>query len=106
MSSGGGVITSQFSSPPWSSSTTLSSTYSGVTFSTTTITTDTWVDITIPINPTPFEPMLSEAGDYIITEDGFNLITESGSDQVIPIDITNVDNLGNSIVDTLNIYQS
>ena len=106
MSSGGGVITSQFSSPPWSTSTTLSSAYSGVTFSTTTITTDTWVDITIPINPTPFEPILSESGDYIITEDGFNLITESGSDQVIPIDITNVDSLGNSIVDTLNIYQS
>lgn len=105
--SGGGTTTIPVVVPKWGvGGTTLSTPHSGVTFSATTIYTDTWVDVVVPTNSTPLDNVIAEDGVNIsITEEGFLSITESFATQVIPIDFTSVDSIGNSITNTINLYQ-
>lgn len=105
--SGGGTITIPVVVPKWSvSGTTIWTPYPGVTFSTTTIHTDTWVNVVVPATSTPLDNVVAEDGVTIsITEEGFLSITESFATQVIPIDFTSVDSIGNSITNTINLYQ-
>jgi hypothetical protein len=104
----GGVIDTPWVVPEWASNTNFSSSYSGVTFSPATITEDSWVEITIPANPTPTTPIVSESGvDSIITEEGFILINEEYTSQEIPITVDYVESsTGASISNTITIYQS
>jgi hypothetical protein len=104
----GGVIDTPWVVPEWASNTNFISSYSGVTFSPSTITEDSWVEITIPANPTPTTPIVSESGvDSIITEDGFILINEEYTSQEIPITVDYIEiATGATISNTLTIYQS
>jgi len=104
----GGVIDTPWVVPEWASNTNFSSSYSGVTFSPATISADSWVAITIPANPTPTTPIVSESGvDSIITEEGFILINEEYTSQEIPITVDYVEaSTGASISNTITIYQS
>lgn len=104
----GGVIDTPWVVPEWASETNFSSSYSGVTFSPATITEDSWVEITIPANPTPTTPIVSESEiDSIITEDGFILINEEYTSQEIPITVDYIETAtGATISNTLTIYQS
>lgn len=104
----GGTIDTPWVVPEWASNTNFSSSYSGVTFSPSTITEDSWVEITIPANPTPITPIVSESGvDSIITEEGFILINEEYTSQEIPITVDYIETAtGATISNTLTIYQS
>ena len=103
----GGVINVPVVVPTWSDETNFSSSYSGVTFSTATITEDSWVGITIPVNPTPKTPIVTESGtDSWITDEGFGIINESYTSQEIPITIDYIETAtGATISNTIIIYQ-
>ena len=105
--SDGGTIEVPVVVPTWSpTGTGVSTPYSGVTFSGTTFTEDGWVDITIPANPNPVVPVVSESStDPWVTEDGFNVITEDWTTKVIQINYTNTDITGTSIINSLNLFQ-
>ena len=105
--SDGGTIKTPVVVPTWSTTGTgVSTPYSGVTFSGTTFTTDGWVDITIPASPTPVIPVVSESStDPWITEDGYNVITEDWTTNIIQIDYTNIDATGTSIINSFNLFQ-
>ena len=103
----GGVIDTPWVVPEWVSNTNFGSSYSGVTFSPSTITEDSWVEITIPANPTPKTPIVSESGiDSIITEEGFVFINEEYTSQEIPITVDYIETAtGATISNTITIYQ-
>ena len=105
-SSGGTTTINWKVSPNWTESVTFDSTWTGVTFSPTTITSNTSVDVTIPANTNTPTPIVSEdAVNSIITDDGYNIVNEEGSNAVIPIDATNHNYDGTTSVYTLNIFQ-
>lgn len=108
VSSSGGVVSETFFVPSTLvSSATLSSPNSGVTFSETTITSTSAVDITIPANANTPSIIVSESGtDNIITDDGYGIVNEEGFQDIITIDINYNYYDGSTQVDTLNIYQS
>lgn len=104
--SDGGTFPMPVSVPHWTDSIGLSSTYTGVTFSTSSVTTDTWVDTTFPTNPNPMTPIISENGtDPVITEEGFAIVNEDYAIQTIPVDYTYYGKNGNTFVNTLNFTQ-
>lgn len=105
--SNGGTITMPVVVPTWSTSgTEVFTPYPGVTFSGTTFYNDTWVDVVVPTNTTPLDNLVTEDSvSTTITEDGFQLITESFAIQTIPIEFTSIDSLGNSITNTINLFQ-
>jgi hypothetical protein len=78
-----------------------------VSFSETTITSTSIVDITIPANANTPSIIVSESGtDNIITDDGYGIVNEEGFQDIITIDINYNYYDGSTQVDTLNIYQS
>ena len=105
--SGGGTVKAPVVVPTWSTTGTgVSTPYPGVTFSGSTFTTDTWVDITVPANSTPVVPVVSESStDAWITEDGYNVITEDWTTNIIQINYTNTDTTGTSIINSFNLFQ-
>jgi len=105
--SDGGTIKAPVVVPTWSTTGTgVSTPYSGVTFSGTTFTSDGWVDITVPSNSTPVVPIVSESStNPWITEDGYNVITEDWTTNIIQINYTNTDTTGTSIINSFNLFQ-
>jgi len=72
------------------SSTAFSSPISGVSFSPSTITESTTIDVTIPANTNTPTPIVTESGtDTLITDDGWGIINEEGQGNIIPIYATN-----------------
>lgn len=65
----------------------LSTVASGVTFSTSTFTTDTNVVVSVPSNSDPIIEFTTEEGYTLITEDSFILRSEQGNDNTIVIDV-------------------
>lgn len=65
----------------------LSTVASGVTFSTSTFTTDTNVVVSVPSNSDPINELTTEEGYTLITEDSFILRSEQGNDNTIVIDV-------------------
>jgi hypothetical protein len=104
---GGGSIKAPIVVPTWADETDVSSTYSGVIFDTTTFTGDGWVDITIPANPTPKTPIVTETGtDTWISDSGYGIINEDYTIQEIPIIIDYVStSTGLTTSNTTIIYQ-
>lgn len=90
---------------PWDvpngvSSVDLTSPIAGVSFSPSTITTSTTVDVTIPANTNTPTPIVTESGtDTWITDDGWGIINEEGAGVIIPIYATN-----NNFDGTTTIY--
>lgn len=106
-SSGGTIPINWKVSPNWTESVTLSTAWTGVTFSSTTLTSNTVVDVTIPANTNTPTPIVSESAvDAIITDDGYNIVNEEGQGAIIPIDATNHYYDGTTSVYTLNLYQA
>ena len=102
----GGTISYPVSVPVATTSIGISSIYPGVTISTATVTTDTWTNITAPTNPNPMTPIVTESGtDSWISDEGFGIINEDYSTQVIPIDFTYNNNDGSTYINTLNLSQ-
>ena len=103
----GDVVSVPVVVPVWAEETNFSSSYSGVAFSTSTITEDSWVEITIPVNPTPKTPIVTESGtDSWITDEGFGIINENYAPQEIPITIDYIETAtGATISNTITIYQ-
>ena len=83
----GGAITIDVGVRTKAKSSNLSTVTPGVTFSTSTITTDTNVVVTIPTNADPITEFTTEEGYTLITDDSFILRSEQGNDNVIVIDV-------------------
>lgn len=107
INSAGGTIKTPIVVPTWADETNISSTYTGVTFDTTTFTSDGWIDITLPANPTPKTPIVTETGtDTWISDSGFGIINEDYTIQEIPITIDYVStSTGLTTSNTTIIYQ-
>ena len=103
----GGVIDTPVVVPTWADQTQFSSTYSGVSFSPSTITEDSWIAITLPANPTPKTPTITESGtDSLITDSGFGIINENYTTQEIPVTYNFLEtSTGSTISETITIYQ-
>jgi hypothetical protein len=103
----GGVIDTPVVVPSWADQTQFSSTYSGVSFSPSTITEDSWIEMTLPANPTPKTPTITESGtDSLITESGFGIINENYTTQEIPVTYNFLEtSTGSTISETITIYQ-
>ena len=83
----------------------ISTVTSGVTFSTSTITTDTNVLITIPSNPNPKYILTSQSGEILISQDSFNLRSQQGDDATIVIDVDETMRDGSTDAYTIEILQ-
>jgi hypothetical protein len=83
----------------------ISTVTSGVTFSTSTITTDTNVLVTIPSNPNPKYILTSQSGEILISQDSFNLRSQQGDDATIVIDVDETMRDGSTDAYTINILQ-
>lgn len=103
----GGVIITPGVVPEWASETNFSSSYAGVSFSPSTITEDSLVEITLPVNPDAKTPIVTESGtDTLITEEGFGMINEDYTTQEIPITYGFLEtSTGTTISETITIYQ-
>jgi hypothetical protein len=77
----------------------------GVTFSTSTITTDTNVLVTIPSNPNPKYILTSQSGEILISQDSFNLRSQQGDDATIVIDVDETMRDGSTDAYTIEILQ-
>ena len=88
-----------------STQTTVSTTASGVSFSSTTFTSDDFVTITYPANPTSEFEIITEAGDNVITSDNFNLIDEESNYTIIPVQFTHTLQNGTEEVNYTYILQ-
>ena len=86
-------------------SATISTTFSGVTISPSTITSSQFVEVCIPENINTPSFLLAENSDYLITEDYNNLITENSSVQVITLTVTYTMLDGSTTVNTIQILQ-
>lgn len=87
---GGGTIPLDWGFPNGVSSAAFSSTIPGVSFSPSTITESTTIDVTIPANTNTPTPIVLESGtDTFITEGGWGIVNEEGQSVVIPIYATN-----------------
>lgn len=83
----------------------LSTVASGVTFSTSTFTTDTNVVVSVPSNSNPITEFTTEDGYTLITEDSFILRSEQGNDNTIVINVAETLKNGSSDSYTINILQ-
>jgi len=105
-STGGTVTKTIFVPTSWTESVDIATTTSGVTFSTTNVTTTTNVDITLPANSGTPTPIWSEnATDFIVTDDGYNIVNEGGSGAVVPIDLTYNNYDGTTQINSFNLWQ-
>jgi len=96
----GGTVTYKWELANGVDSVGFSSPIGGVSFSPSTITTNTEVDITIPTNTNTPTPIVTESGtDTWLTDDGWNIINEEGAGVTIPIYATN-----NNFDGTTSIY--
>lgn len=107
VTSSSGTIYTPVVVPKWADTTEVSSTYSGVTFDSTSFTGDTWVEVTYPANPTPKTPIVTESGtDTWATDSGFGIINENYSVQEIPITFDYIETAtGATISETIIFYQ-
>jgi hypothetical protein len=105
--SGGGTITKTIYVPDsWTESVDISTTTPGVTFSSTTVTSTSTIDITLPANSGTPTPIWSEdATDFVVTDDGYNVVDESGSGVVVPIDLTYNNYDGTTQINSFNLWQ-
>ena len=101
----GGTVTVGVGLTTTAQSSNISTVTSGVTFSTSTITTDTNVLVTIPVNADPIIEFTTEQGYTLITEDSFTLRSEPGNDNVIVLDIDETMVDGSTDSYTINIIQ-
>jgi len=85
--------------------TTVSTTATGVSFSSTTFTSDDFVTITYPANPTSEFEIITEAGDNVITSDNFNLIDEESNYTIIPVQFVHTLQNGDNAVNYTYILQ-
>ena len=83
----------------------ISTVTSGVTFSTSTITTDTNVLVTIPSNPNPKYILTSQSGEILISQDSFNIRSQQGDDATIVIDVDETMRDGSTDAYTIEILQ-
>jgi hypothetical protein len=92
--------------PNGAASATITSSFSGVTITPSTIYKNQLVEVCIPANPNTTSKILAENTNPIITETGLNLITEESSVQVITIVATYTDINGNiSAIATIIVQQ-
>ena len=101
----GGTVTVGVGLTTTAQSSNISTVTSGVTFSTSTITTDTNVLVTIPVNAAPIIEFTTEEGYTLITEDSFTLRSEQGNDNVIVLDVDETMVDGSTDSYTINIIQ-
>jgi len=85
--------------------TAVSTTTLGVTFSGVTFTSDDYVTVNYPANPTAEFEIITEAGDNVITSDNFNLIDEESNYTIIPIQFTHTLQNGTEEVNYTYILQ-
>jgi len=83
----------------------VSTTTPGVSFSSTTFTSDGYVTVTYPANPIAEFEIITEAGDNVITSDNFNLIDEESNYTIIPVQFTHTLQNGNEEVNYTYILQ-
>jgi len=89
------------------SSTAFSSSIGGVSFSPSTITESTTIDVTIPANTNTPTPIVTESGtDTLITDDGWGIVNEEGAGVVIPIYATNTNFDGTTSIYDFYLTQS
>ncbi len=69
-------------------SATITTSYSGVTITPSTITSSQAVEVCVPANANTTSFLLAENSDFLITEEFQNLITENSTTQVITLVIT------------------
>ena len=101
----GGTITVGVGLSTTAQSSNISTVTTGVTFSTSTITTDTNVLVTIPSNPDPKYILTSQSGEILISQDSFNLRSQQGDDATIVIDVDETMRDGSTDSYTINILQ-
>jgi len=83
----------------------ISTSFSGVTISPSTITQSQFIDVTVPANADSTQFLLAENSDELITEEYQNLITENSTNQVITLDVLNTFGDGSTITKTIQIIQ-
>ena len=86
-------------------SATIATTFSGVTITPSTITSSQTISVCIPENLNSTQYILAENGDFLITEEFQNLITENSAVQVIVLTITYTLSDGSTVVQTQTILQ-
>jgi hypothetical protein len=86
-------------------SATITTTFGGVTITPSTITSAQTIEVCIPENTNSTQYILAENGDFLITEDYNNLITENSTVQVIVLTITYTLSDGSTVVQTQTILQ-
>ena len=86
-------------------SATITTTFGGVTITPSTITSAQTIEVCIPENTNSTQYILAENGDFLITEEYQNLITENSTVQVIVLTITYTLSDGSTVVQTQTILQ-
>ena len=86
-------------------SATITTTFGGVTITPSTITSAQTIEVCIPENTNSTQYILAENGDFLITEEYQNLITENSAVQVIVLTITYTLSDGSTVVQTQTILQ-
>lgn len=86
-------------------SATITTTFPGVTITPSTITSAQTIQVCIPQNPNSTQFILAENGDFLITEEFQNFITENSAVQVITLVITYTFGDGSTSVQTQTILQ-
>jgi len=86
-------------------SATITTTFGGVTITPSTITSAQTIEVCIPENTNSTQYILAENGDFLITEEWQNLITENSAVQVIVLTITYTLSDGSTVVQTQTILQ-
>jgi hypothetical protein len=81
------VVNTQILFPNFVKSALITTTTGGVTISPSTITSEQYVDITIPTDTNVYYTRITEDGNTRVSETFSNRITEQGEDKIIPIDI-------------------
>ncbi len=105
--SGGGTTKLPWKVPNGAIDTTFTSPVAGVTFTPSTTTTFTEIDVYVPPNINTPTPIWTESTtDNIITDDGYGVFNEEGSGVVIPVDATNDNFNGLTSVYSFNLFQS
>jgi hypothetical protein len=86
-------------------SATITTTFGGVTITPSTITSAQTIEVCIPENTNSTQYILAENGDFLITEEWQNIITENSTVQVIVLTITYTLSDGSTVVQTQTILQ-
>lgn len=86
-------------------SATITTTFGGVTITPSTITSAQTIEVCIPENTNSTQYILAENGNFLITEEWQNLITENSAVQVIVLTITYTLSDGSTVVQTQTILQ-